>query len=32
MQDSFFEFANEQVLGDGLMTGIFGFLESLAMQ
>ncbi len=33
MQGSFFEFADEQVLGElGLMTGIFRILESSATQ
>jgi hypothetical protein len=32
MQDIFFEFADEQVLGEWLMTEIFGILESPATQ
>jgi hypothetical protein len=32
MQESFFEFADEQSAWRGLMTGIFGMLESSATQ
>jgi hypothetical protein len=32
MQDSFFEFADEEVAWRGLMVGIFGILESSATQ